>query len=126
VDAALYLRFEQIVMPHLSAAYNLARWLVRDDHAAEDIVQEACLRAYKSFGALRGIDARPWLLAIVRNACFTWQHQQRQRHTLSFNEARHDREDRAIGPDAALLADSEVERIRTAMNELPPEFREAI
>jgi RNA polymerase sigma-70 factor (ECF subfamily) len=125
-DDARYARFEQTVMPHLSAAYNLARWLLRDDHDAEDIVQEAYLRAYKSFASLRGLDARPWLLAIVRNACFTWQHQRRHRGTLSFDETLHDTEDEAMGPAAALQAASEAERIRQAMNELPPEFREAI
>src|SRR5512147_1324696 len=64
-------RFEQLVLPHLDAAYNLARWLTRNDHDAEDVVQDAMLRAYRFCDSLRG-EARPWLLAIVRNACFTW------------------------------------------------------
>jgi hypothetical protein len=64
-------RFEQLVLPHMDAAYNLARWLTRNDHDARDVVQEAMLRAFRFCDGLRG-EARPWLLAIVRNACFTW------------------------------------------------------
>ncbi len=65
-------RFEQTVIPHLNAAYNLARWLARNPHDAEDLVQEAYLRAFRSFETFEGQDARAWLLAIVRNTCFTW------------------------------------------------------
>ncbi|HEY1394125.1 MAG TPA: sigma factor, partial [Methylibium sp.] len=62
-------QFEAAALPHLNAAYNLARWLLRDEHDAEDVVQEAYLRAFRFFAALRGADAKPWLLGIVRNAC---------------------------------------------------------
>ena len=61
------------MMPHLNAAYNLARWLMRNDHEAEDVVQEAYLRALRFFESFRGEDGRAWLLAIVRNTCRTWQ-----------------------------------------------------
>jgi RNA polymerase sigma-70 factor (ECF subfamily) len=64
-------RFETEVLPHLDAAYNLARWLLRDEHAAEDVVQDAYIRAFQYFDSFRGGDARPWLLGIVRNACYT-------------------------------------------------------
>src|SRR5262245_366370 len=64
--------FEQTVIPHLNAAYNLARWLTRDGHDAEDVVQEAYLRAFRSFDTFEGQDARAWLLAVVRNTCFTF------------------------------------------------------
>jgi RNA polymerase sigma-70 factor (ECF subfamily) len=64
-------RFEQVVLPHLDAGYNLARWITRNDHDAQDVVQEAVLRAYRFFDGLRG-EARPWLLTIVRNSCLTW------------------------------------------------------
>lgn len=64
-------RFETCVLPHLDAAYNLARWLLRSDSAAEDAVQDAALRAFRHIGSLRGDDARPWLLGIVRNTCFS-------------------------------------------------------
>jgi RNA polymerase sigma-70 factor (ECF subfamily) len=64
--------FETRVLPHLQAAFNFARWMVHDDHAAEEIVQDACLKAYRHFGSLREGDARPWLMGIVRNNCHTW------------------------------------------------------
>src|SRR5262245_48684326 len=65
-------RFTRAALPHLAAAYNLARWLTGDDHDAEDVVQEAYLRAYRFFDGFRGGDARAWLLAVVRNTCYTW------------------------------------------------------
>src|SRR3989442_1079083 len=65
-------RFEEAVLPHLAAAYNLARWLSRNDHDAEDLAQEACLRALKAFDGFRGGDGRAWLLTIVRNTCYIW------------------------------------------------------
>ena len=72
-------RFEEALLPHLGAAYNLARWLTRDEHDAEDVVQEAYLRALKSFGGFHGGDGRAWLLAIVRNACYTWLQKKQMR-----------------------------------------------
>ena len=69
--------FEARVLPHLDAAYNLARWLLRNEQAAEDAVQEASMRAFRYIGSLRGDDARPWLLGIVRNTCFTMLERQR-------------------------------------------------
>lgn len=119
-------RFEQTLMPHLTPAYNLARWLTGDDHDAEDIVQEAYLRAHKSFASLRSQDARPWLLTIVRNVFFDLRQQKRRHVAVSFDETLHDTQGGGLGPSAALLAGSEVERIRIAMNALPPEFRETI
>src|SRR3984893_15997475 len=65
-------RFEQVVLPHLDAAYNLARWLIRSPADAEDVVQEACLRALRFFDGFRGGDSRAWLLKIVRNTCYSW------------------------------------------------------
>ncbi len=69
--------FEQAVLPHLDAAYNLARWLVRNPQDAEDAVQEAYLRAFRFFPGFRGGDARAWLMKIVRNTCYTWLHTNR-------------------------------------------------
>jgi RNA polymerase sigma-70 factor (ECF subfamily) len=66
-------RFEAIVLPHLDAAYTLARYLTRNEHDAQDVVQDAYLRALKYFDGFRGVDGRPWLLAIVRNTAFTWR-----------------------------------------------------
>ena len=70
-------RFEQVIMPHLDAAYNLARWLTRSDSDAQDVVQEACLRAFRYFDGFQGENPSAWLLAIVRNACFTWMRRNR-------------------------------------------------
>src|SRR5882672_3405957 len=70
--------FEQTMLPHLDAAYNLARWLLRDAHDAEDAVQDAFLRAHQAFGRFRGSDGRPWLLTIVRNVCYSRLRQDRR------------------------------------------------
>ncbi len=78
--------FESRVLPHLDAAYNLARWLLRSAQEAEDAVQEASLRALRHAGTLRGEDARPWLLGLVRNTCFNiLARRRRQAATLDFN-----------------------------------------
>src|SRR5947199_2940009 len=92
-------RFERVVLPHLDAAYNLARWLTRNDHDAEDLVQEAYLRAYKFFDRFHGDDARPWLLTVVRNTCYTWLKQHRaEGATASFDEAIHSGGSEALDP----------------------------
>src|ERR1700731_4497405 len=67
-----FARFEQVVLPHLDSAYNLARWLTGNEHDAEDVVQDAYLRAVKFFDSFRGGDARPWLIPIVRRVCYDW------------------------------------------------------
>src|SRR5277367_5553175 len=81
--------FEQSVVPHLNAAYNLARWLSRNDHDAEDLVQEAYLRAFRAFETFQGQDGRAWLLAVVRNTCFTWLKKKGGQPTLEFDEQMH-------------------------------------
>src|SRR5512138_757215 len=70
-------RFEEVMLPHMDAAYNLARWLTRNDADAQDVVQEAYLRAFKFFSGFHGADGRSWLLAIVRNTCYTWMQRNR-------------------------------------------------
>src|SRR3982751_883434 len=78
--------FEQDVLPHLDSAYNLARWLTRHDEDAEDIVQEAYLRAFRFYHRFRGGDARPWLLKIVRNTYYTWLQKNPARRCIDFDE----------------------------------------
>ncbi len=119
--------FEQVFLPHLTSAYNLARWLVRNDHDAEDLVQEACLRALKSFENFRGGDARAWLLTIVRNTCYTWLEQNRvQDRITAFDEELHTAEQQSRNPEALLLESMDARLIQKALEELPREFREAI
>jgi RNA polymerase sigma-70 factor (ECF subfamily) len=120
--------FDQVVMPHLDAAYNLARWLTRREHDAEDIVQEAYLRAFNAFGKFHGGDARCWLLTIVRNTCYTWLTRTRQRGTAdTFNEALHDVPTNASADPYVILEQHlDHEALRQAIESLPVEFREVL
>jgi RNA polymerase sigma-70 factor (ECF subfamily) len=120
-------RFEEAVLPHLGAAYNLARWLTRNDHDAEDVVQEAFLRAYKFFDRYRGGDGQAWLLAVVRNTCYTWLKQNRSRDPMaSFDEEAHGAAPEASNPEHVFWQKASVELVREALEELPPVFREVV
>ena len=120
-------RFEQAVLPHLNAAYNLARWLTRDDHDAEDLVQEGYLRALKSFSGFHGANSRAWLLTIVRNTCYTWIEQQRARGLeTAFDEEIHGVESCATGPENRVLRDEDEHSVQRAVEELPAELREVV
>ena len=119
--------FEHAVLPHLDSAYNLARWLIRNDQDAQDLVQEACLRALRSFEGFRGGDSRAWLLTIVRNSCYTWLQQNRlQGLTTVFDEEIHTSQEHSRSPEALLLEKADARLVKDALEELPPEFREAI
>jgi RNA polymerase sigma factor (sigma-70 family) len=119
--------FEDAVLPHLDAAYNLARWLTRNEADADDVVQEAFLRAFRFYEDVRGPNCRAWLLTIVRNTCCTWLQANRAGGpTISFDEEVHSSENYSSSPDAALLANADREMMRQAMEELPLEFREVI
>lgn len=120
-------RFEQVVLPHLDDAYTLARYLVRDQHDAEDVVQEAVLRALRYFEGYRDGDARAWLLAIVRNCCLTWHRRQRgRRETVPFIEPAVALVVDPAETDARAIARSDRERVAQAVAELPIEFREVV
>ena len=120
-------RFEQSILPHLDAAYNLARWLTRNEQDAEDMAQESYLRAFKFFDGFRGTDARAWLLAIVRNTCYTWLQQNRGRETMaSFDEEIHSIENEASNPAKLVLKSDDREMLKEALEELPVEFREVV
>lgn len=123
MESSALARFEAVVLPHLDAAYTLARYLMRNAHDAEDVVQDACLRALKYFEGFRGEEgtsARAWLLTIVRNTAHTW----RKRHrpdalAVEFDESEH----------SAAIADRDPEAKETlgrALEHLAPEFREVI
>ena len=120
-------RFEEVILPHMDAAYNLARWLARNDHDAEDLVQESYLRAFKFFGSFHGANARGWLLTIVRNTGYTWFRENRAEElTTSFNEEIHSTEADPFDPQKLLLQRESSQLLKQALEELPLEFREVL
>src|SRR5580700_1199358 len=120
-------RFEQVVLPHLDAAYNLARWLVRRPQDAEDIVQESYLRAFKFFGGYRGGDTRAWVLKIVRNTSYSFLQKNRIADLAEeFDEQIHTTSTEQLGAEAALLQSADSRMLQQALDELPFNFREVI
>ncbi len=123
-------RFEATLLPHLDAAYTLARYLMRDEDDAQDVVQEAYLRALKYFDGFRGDQggkARAWLLAIVRNAAYTWRRRHRvDARAAEFDEEIHSEAVAEVHPEAALLRAAARESLQQGLDRLPPEFREVI
>lgn len=119
--------FDRTILPHLDAAYSLARWLIGNERDAEDVTQEACLRAFKFFGTFRGGDARSWLLTIVRRSAWNWlQSNRRHDDAIEFDEELHGGEDATPNPEAALTRAGDVETVRQAIATLPAVFREAL
>lgn len=120
-------RFEALVMPHLDAAFNLARWLARDANDASDVVQEAFLRAFESFDGMRGDNAKPWLLAIVRNTCFSWLARNRPASIhISYEEEVHGLPDPEANPELLALRADDRRCVDAAIERLPLEFREVL
>src|SRR5260370_16204570 len=114
-------------MPHFDAAYNLARWLTRSGEDADDVVQEAYLRAFTFFDTFRGGDGRGWLLSIVRNTCFTWLRKNRAQELMTeFDEALHSSGSEAANPEALQLRRVDTEMLRDGLDKLPAEFREVL
>jgi len=120
-------RFDDTILPHLNAAYNFARWLTRNDAEAEDVVQDACIRAMRFFDSFRGGDARSWLMAIVRN---TWYSRAGRRAPVTelnpMSQPAHEPVDEALDPEALLLQQHAVARVRDGLEQLPVDFREVI
>lgn len=120
-------RFERIILPHLDDAYTLARYLLRDEHDAQDVVQDAVLRALRFFDGYRGGDARAWLLAIVRNCCLTWQRQYSvDRSTVPFSDEVAASMIDSRSTDAVAIEASDRDAVNRAVAALPMEFREVI
>lgn len=119
--------FEKLVMPHFDAAYRLARWLVKDQSRADDIVQEAYLRAFSSFESLRSGDSKPWLLSIVRNTCYTLL---RKEHVMNrgvdLSEATFEAPPESCSPELLRIQSSNREVLQRALAKLPDEFREVL
>jgi RNA polymerase sigma-70 factor (ECF subfamily) len=114
--------FDDVVLPHLGAARRLARWLMRNEHDAEDVVQEASLRAFRYFRTFGGGDGRAWFLRIVRNICLDWHGQRIAAPTDPFDEKRHPADHSAIDPEALLLRNDHATLVTRAMRSLPDRF----
>src|SRR5437762_7677069 len=119
--------FEAVILPHLDAAHNLAKWLLRNEQDAQDVVQEAYLRAFRSFGGFRGSNGRAWLLTIVRNTSYTLL---KKNHAVdfstTFDEELHGGDSDPVSPVTILEESEAAGLMRNAIEELPPEFREIL
>lgn len=118
-------RFEDAVLPHLDAAYNYARWLTRSDAEAEDVVQDACVRALRFFTSLKNDDARAWLMTIVRN---TWYSRVASRAdaAATADATIDERADPSLTPEGTAIQQQDVRRVRAAVESLPADFREVV
>ena len=119
--------FEEVVLPHLDAAFNYARWLTKSDQDAEDVVQDAAVRALRFFSSLRNDDARAWLLTIVRN---TWYARfskagHAEQHAVG-DDMKDERPDEQLDPEALVIQQQAVARVHRAIEELPVDFREVV
>jgi RNA polymerase sigma-70 factor (ECF subfamily) len=124
-------RFETTVLPHLDAAYNLARWLTRNDQDAQDVVQESFMRALRYFDAMKGAEARPWILAIVRNTCYTWLEKNRPADVVPLDDGESGAAPPAaaintITPEVILLQSANRKLVNQALEDLPVGYREVI
>jgi RNA polymerase sigma-70 factor, ECF subfamily len=125
LDSEDWLRFEQLVLPHIDIAFNLARWLLRSRADAEDVAQEALLRAGRFFRGFHGGDARAWLLQIVRNTCYSWLEKNRPRELMvEFDEELHPQP--VATPESIAIADEGRERLSRALETLAPRYREVL
>jgi RNA polymerase sigma-70 factor (ECF subfamily) len=117
--------FEHLVLPHLEAGYNLARWLLRNDHDAEDVMQDAVVRAFRFFEGFRGDNPRAWLLSVVRNRAYTFLQQNRARELgTEFDEELHVEPAEDETPEVLLLRSAQQRVLNEAVEALPVEFRE--
>jgi RNA polymerase sigma-70 factor (ECF subfamily) len=125
LDSQGRLRFEQLVLPHLDAAFNLARWILHGRADAQDVAQEAMLRAFRFFRGFHGGDARAWLLQIVRNSCYTWLEKNRPMElSTEFDEELYPQP--GATPESLAIAGDNRERLTRALEDLPPRFREVL
>jgi RNA polymerase sigma-70 factor (ECF subfamily) len=123
----LRMRFEELMLPHLSAAYNLARWITRRETEAEDLTQEAYIRALQFFVGYRGGDSRAWLLAIVRNTCYSWLQRKRPHEAhVEFDDVTQILEDEGADPEELLLHEATATLIQGVLEQMPVELREVL
>ncbi|HET9793880.1 MAG TPA: sigma-70 family RNA polymerase sigma factor [Thermoanaerobaculia bacterium] len=120
-------RFDEAVLPHVPSGYNLARWLTKNDDDARDVVQEAALRAWRFFGGFRGENGRAWFLTIVRRTAVTWLSRAApERHAEPFDEEIHPAAEEAPDPERLAIGAASAERVRGALERLPPALREVV
>jgi RNA polymerase sigma factor (sigma-70 family) len=119
--------FEEVVIPHLDAAFNYARWLTRSEEDAKDVVQDACVRALRFFSSLRSEDARAWLLTIVRNAWYARLSATGKKEAgVEYDESTDARADAALSPEGLAMQQQTIARVREAIEQLPVDFREVL
>ena len=118
--------FETVIVPHLDAGYRLARWLMRDEHDAEDVVQEASLRAFRYFRTFVGGDGRAWFLRIVRNTCYSWPRRGHETRSDSFDEEQHSSARPQSDPETLLLQSDDATSIARALSSLPAHFHQLL
>ena len=118
--------FEEMILPHLKAAYNLARWLTRNEHDAQDVVQEAYLRAVRFFDSYRGGDGKSWLLEVVRNTCFTFHRREKRNLSVAFDEAAHTPSVSLPNAEESLVEADNRTILRNCIEGLPEVFREVL
>ena len=120
-------RFEKLFLPYLDAAYNLARWIVQHDQDAQDVVQDAYIRAFKGFHRFRGVNARAWFLTITRNTAYNWLNREAaEKELISYDEEKHAKIILIKEPEHDLVSEERKERLQMALERLPREFREVI
>jgi len=117
--------FERVILPHLNSAYNLARWLLKSEQDAQDVVHDAFLRAHRYFASFDGTDGRAWLLGIVRNACFSLL-KTAKGQPIAANEELDLQTSPDTGPERKLILEEDLQALRSCIEALPPEYREVI
>jgi RNA polymerase sigma-70 factor (ECF subfamily) len=120
------LNFEEQMLPHLDAAYNLARWLMRNEEDAEDVVQESFMRAFRFFGSFQGGNARAWLLRIVRNTSYTWLEQDRRMQSTEFDDELCSPDENTVDPEQAMLRSDRGRLLREALEKMATDYREVL
>ena len=124
-QSTLNAEFERVILPHLNSAYNLARWLLRNEQDAQDVVHDSFLRAHRYFESFDGTDGRAWLFGIVRNACFSFVRASKIQQ-ISTNEHLELQSSGEAGPEHAMMLKEDLQALRDCIEALPPEYREAV